>query len=291
MEGDVQVPSDLLPAVQLQVVEGEALAQLVAAVSGQDVQGVLGPSQHPGGQHVGVRVVVQAGPVRPGVGVVVLVGAEHAADRPVSEVPVVGGGRGPEAGDLQQRLGAGRGEEVPIPGGLVVLPDVVRDRRADVPLEVAVVRQPAAGQGVEVQLLGLLPAVARALPRVHRPAQPDLLGLPAGRVEAAVAVAEHGAGEFGEAEAEQPQDEQLIPEDVAAVGLPVQPAGRDADVQVDGVLGVGLEQVEQVQVQRADAVEVGLDPAAAPQLRPAHGVFGQQFLEGPGLGGEQPGGT
>lgn len=99
-------------------------------------------------------------------------------------------------------------------------------------------------------------------------------------------VAQHRPGQLREAQVEHPQYEQLVPEDVPPVGLAVQPPGRNARVEVGGVLGVGLQQVEQVEVERHGAVEVGLDPAAAPQFGPARGVGGGQLGEVGCLGGQ-----
>jgi hypothetical protein len=89
----------------------------------------------------------------------------------------------------------------------------------------------------------------------------------------------------------------------------MQPSGRHPDVEVDGVLGHRLEQVEDVQVEGAGdllvAVAAQVDVAAPPELVPGQGVPLQQLVEplgqpadpstrrvavlgnGPVLGGEQ----
>ena len=118
-------------------------------------------------------------------------------------------------------------------------------------LAVGVVGQPAPRARVEVQPLGLLAAVAAALPRVHRPLVAGRPGRLAGLGQPPVAVAEQRPGQLGEAQVQEREDEQLVPEDVAPVGLAVQAPGRHAGVEVDGVRGHGLEQVEHVQVEDA----------------------------------------
>ena len=62
-------------------------------------------------------------------------------------------------------------------------------------------------------------------------------------------------------EVQEGQDEHLVPEHVAAVGLAVQAAGRDADVEVDAVRGHGLQQVEDVQAQDQRGADRALDLA------------------------------
>ena len=153
---------------------------------------------------------------------------------------------GPEAGDLQQHLGALGVQELGVAGGLAVLPDVVGDGGADVVLEAGVVGQPASRARVEVQALGLLAAVAAALPRVHRPGAAGVAprpGRPASRRR--WRYSSRARDTSGKCRFEVGQDEQLVPEDVAAVGLAVQSAGGHADVQLGGVRGEGLQDVEE----------------------------------------------
>src|SRR5215217_5706318 len=100
--------------------------------------------------HVGVGVVVQAGIVAVRVAVVVLVRPHHPADLVAVGGVVVAGDAGPEAGDLQQHLGAVGGQERQVAGDLVVLPDVVGDGEVDVALAVGAVEQPAARAWVQV---------------------------------------------------------------------------------------------------------------------------------------------
>jgi hypothetical protein len=119
-----------------------------------------------------------------------------------------------------------------------------------------------------VQLLGLLAAVAAALPGVHGAAQARVLGGPAGGGEPAVAVVEQGAGDLGQMEVEVRQYEQLVPEDVPPVRLAVQPAGRHPDIQLDGVRREGLQHMEEMQPQDLARlprhVEIGPLPQGVP---------------------------
>src|SRR5690606_41822223 len=96
-----------------------------------------------------------------------------------------------------------------VTGDLEVLPDVVRDRRADVPLQVRVVRDPAARPRVEVLDRRLLAPVAAALPRVHRSAIAGPSRGSPGCVEPAVPVHEQRARDVGHAHVEQREDEEL----------------------------------------------------------------------------------
>jgi hypothetical protein len=119
---------------QLGGVQCEALPQLVASRGGERVEHVAGPQQQPHGHHVGVGVVVDPRFGRARVAGAVLVGAHHAADAEAVAGGVVGRQVGEEAGDLQQGLGAVVGEELPVAGGLVVLPEVVGHGQPDVAL-------------------------------------------------------------------------------------------------------------------------------------------------------------
>ena len=96
-----------------------------------------------------------------------LVWSDHAADCVPVLVTVVARDAGEEPGDLEDDLGAVPSEEVPVPGGLVVLPGVVCHRDTDVALQIAGVRKPPAGLRVEVNEGALLGAVTAGLPRKH----------------------------------------------------------------------------------------------------------------------------
>jgi hypothetical protein len=126
-------------------------------------------------------------------------------------------------------------EERAIAGGLPVAPQVVGDRRVDVALEVAVVGIPSPRHRVEVELLGGLATVAAALPGERGPAAARLPGQLSGGLETVVAVERHRPRQRGQALDVERQDEDLVPEDVAAVGLAVEAAGGDADVAAAGV--------------------------------------------------------
>src|SRR3546814_8782585 len=58
-----------------------------------------------------------------------------------------------------------------------------------------------------------------------------------------------GSADRGEVCTDDGEDEQLVPEDVAAVALAVQTAGGDSGVDLDGVGRDGGEQVVGVQVE------------------------------------------
>ena len=118
-------------------------------------------------------------------------------------------------------------------GDQVVLPDVVGDRDVDVALQVRVVGQPAARLRVEVQLSGSPRGrcCRSARGTSHRRTRPP--GPPRGPPRAARAGTSAARWPaIGPLEVEEREDEHLVPEDVAAVGLAVPAARRDADVQV-----------------------------------------------------------
>lgn len=210
----------------------------------------------------------------------------------VDLVPVrrafVGGQGREEPRDLQHDLGAVRGEEVDVVGRLAVAPHVVGDGQPDVALQVRVVGQPASRTGVEVDLLGLLPPVGGALPRVHRAAVPGVGGRAARRGQAPPPVHQQRAGDLREPHGQEREDEQLVPEDVAPVRLAVQAAGGDPDVQVHAVLRHRLQQVEDVEVEdplHLDVVDAEL--AAPPQPAPRERVPFQQGVEAARAGGRR----
>ena len=132
---------------------------------------------------------------------------------------------------------------------------------------------------VEVELLGLLLAVGAALPGEHRPVVAGRPRRRPGHAEARVPVVQQGAGQDRPLEVEEREDEHLVPEDVAPVGLPVPAARRDTGVEVDGVGRHGLQQVEDVQVQDGLGPLVGavqLDVEPVPEAVPGALVAGQQ---------------
>src|SRR5919198_6077736 len=96
-----------------------------------------------------------------------LVGAHHAADLVAPPLAIERGDARPEAGDLEDQLGAVELQELDIVRDLEVLPDVPGDGAADVALQISVVRHPALGSRVQVELLRFLLAVAAALPREY----------------------------------------------------------------------------------------------------------------------------
>jgi len=181
---------------------------------------------------------------------VVLVRAQHAEDVVTLARRLVGGEAGEQASDLHDDLGAVIPEEGEVTGDLEVLPHVVRDRKVDVPLELRVIGQPAPGPGIQVEPLRLLPTVASALPREQRSSVALFACRPPRLGQSTVPVLQERAGEDREPVVEQREDEQLIPKHVSPVRLAVQTAGRNPHVEVDGVRGQGLEQMEHVQPQQ-----------------------------------------
>ena len=132
--------------------------------------------------------------------------------------------------------------------------------------------------------LRLLPAVAAALPREHRPGVAGCRGVPPGLVETAVAVEQERPGQLREAQNEERKHKQLVPEHVTPIGLSVQAPGGDAHVEADGILRDRLQNVEGVKVGELGQIVVSAqaDGAPAPQVAPGQGVAAKQFVEAPG---------
>ena len=211
-----------------------------------------------------------------------LVRAHHAVDLVAATLRVEVSDAGPETGDLHHHLGARPEQEVGISRGLEVVPDVVEDGRAHVPLIPAQVRVPQPGARVEVHDLGLFLAVAATLPGVHRAPVADLASQCAGLVEPAVPVHQQASRDLRQPEVQKGIDVELVPEDVAAIGFPVEAAGGNARVQVGRVGGAGLQNVGGVEAQQElDPLVVGHpDVAVIPQLVPRTLVTVEGLLEG-----------
>ncbi len=191
------------------------------------------------------------------------------------------GDRGPEARDLQHHLRAVVAQEGQVLGGLEVVPDVVEDRRVDVPLVVAEIGLPAARERVEMHALGLLLALAAALPGEHRTAQPCLAGRRARLAQPPVAVQQQTPGDLRHAEAQEQVHVKLIPEHMPPVGLAVEAAGRYPGVQVGSVMRADLDDMADMQLQQQlnAVVTRHADITHPPQLVPGRRVTGERFLE------------
>src|SRR5918995_1163699 len=164
----------------------------------------------------------------------------------------LGDGR-PEAGDLQHHLGTVTEQEFVVLGRLVVPPDVVEDGRIDVPLVVAEVAIPASRARVEVDDLGLLLAVATALPGVHRPPVTGVFRRRAGLVESPVAIHHELARYLGQPEVEERVDVEFVPENMAAEGF------GERFVAADGLYGIGQRLIYGVVARAVDGDHL-LDP-------------------------------
>ena len=125
-----------------------------------------------------------------------LVRSHHPMDLPAIAIRVEVRDRGPEARDLEHHLGAVVAQEVDVVRGLVVLPDVVEDRRVDVALVAREVGLPLTRERVDVDELRLLLAIAPALPRIHRSAVAGPLGAGARLADAPVAIHQQPASDL-----------------------------------------------------------------------------------------------
>jgi hypothetical protein len=284
VERDEHLAAHLIPAGDLLVGEPDAVGQRLAATLGQQAEHLPGGLGDPGHHDVRVGVVAQPALGRVRILLVELVRAHDAVDLVAVPVRVEAGDRGPEARDLQHHLGAVLAQEVEVLGGLVVAPDVVEDRGVDVPLVVAEVRLPAARQWVEVDDLRLFPAVAAALPRVHRAPVAGLARGGPGLAETSEAVHQQRAGDIGKAEVQEGIDIELVPEDVPAIGLAVEASRRDTGVPVGRVARTDLQDVGNVEAQQELDAIVPRQPhvARTPQLIPGPFVTLERLGE-PGI--------
>ena len=166
MEGHEHPAGHLAPERRLTGTQTKALGELHPPPQGQGLEDVERPPQYPHRHHIRVGVVVH--PLILGLGVtrVELVGPHHPTDDEAVRVVVVSGERGPVAGDVQDHLRALLLEEVQVTGRLVVVPRGEGHPQTGMPLEMADIRQPAAGHGVEMDELAHLAAVAARLPGV-----------------------------------------------------------------------------------------------------------------------------
>ena len=169
-----------------------------------------------------------------------LVGADDAPDDVAAVGVVVLGEAHPEPRNLDEHLAAAVGEEIAVGGGLVVLPDVVGDREADVVRTGAGIRVPPSRVRVQVQAGALLAPVAAGLPREHRALVAGLLRGLACLGQTPDPVHEQLAGERRQPQIEDGEDEDLVPEDVSPVCLAVQPARGHAGIDLGGVRRDGL---------------------------------------------------
>ncbi len=133
---DVHLAAHLAPLRDLLVAEADLRAQRVAPAAGQQSQYRLRLVADPGDHDVRVGVVAQPALRGAGVLFVKLVGTHDAVDLVAVALGVVVRDRAPEARDLEHHLGAVVAQEVEVVGRLVVVPDVVEDRRVDVALAV-----------------------------------------------------------------------------------------------------------------------------------------------------------
>ena len=87
-------------------------------------------------------------------------------------------------------------------------------------------------RGFRCELRAFLSSVAAGLPREHRARVTGQLGGTTRLDQPPVPVAQQRPGDRREPQVQHREDEQLIPEHMAAIGLTMQPARRDADVQI-----------------------------------------------------------
>ena len=220
------------PRGDLVVGQPEPGPQRPGAARRQQVENLRRGGADPRDHDVGVGVVPKAPLLRPRVLLVELVGPHHPMDLIAIAFGVVMRERGPEAGDLQHHLRPVVEHELGVAGRLVVVPDVVEDRGVHMALVVAEVPLPASRERVEVDDLGLLLAVAAALPRVHRAAVAGRPRRPAGLPEPARPVLEQVPADARQAEVEEREHVHLVPEDVTPVGLAVQAARDDTRIML-----------------------------------------------------------
>ncbi len=137
-----------------------------------------------------------------------------------------------------------------------------------------------------MQALCFLAAITAALPRIHRSAESTRLCCFARLPEAAVTITQQRSSDFGHSQIKQRKHEQLIPEDMAAVGFAMQAARRHPDIEVYDMRRGGLDQVQDVQPQNflgllflipVDVLDIEVE--TIPKVFPLNAVSSEQFIE------------
>src|ERR1022692_4530172 len=131
--------------------------------------------------------------------------------------------------------------------------------------------------------LRLLPSVAAALPGIHGPAVTSVVSGPAGFWQSPVSVQEQRSHQLRKMQVEIGKDEELVPENMTPVGLAMEAAGGYADIEIDGVAGRRLKQMEDVEVQgqsRLAAVALEFERESIPQVVPFADVVIEEHGEG-----------
>src|SRR5262249_24233688 len=148
------------------------------------------------------------------------------------------------------------------------------DRGVDVPLVVAEIRLPPAGERVEMDDLGLFDPLAPALPREHRTPEPRLPGGRPRLPDPTVAVHQQSSRYLGQPEVQERERAYLVPEDVPEVGFAVRPAGRHPGVEVGGMPRAHLEKLCDVQPEQQLKLPVSgqAQVARPPQFTPRRAV-------------------
>jgi hypothetical protein len=178
-----------------------------------------------------------------------LVRAHHPVDLVAVAIWVEVRDRRPEPGDLEHHLRAMVTKERQVLGCLEVMPDVVENRGVDVALVAAEIRLPTARKRVQVDSLRLLLALAAALPWEHGAAEARLVGRRTRFVQAPVPVHQQATSDLGHPVVQKRIHIQLVPEDMSAVGLAVESAGRNPRIDVGCLTRADLQQMAGVQAQ------------------------------------------
>ena len=228
-----------------------------------------GPAQVPARHHVGERVVVDR--------LVVLVRADHAVDVR-APVRVDADARGPVARGLDEQLAARRPSANAVVAGPVEVaatPPTRRRRRCAPRARRFGSRRPRpVAVGADAGVTST-PSPADSQGK-RAPSRPSRRAACARRRQPADPVLEHRARGGGMGRGEERQHEDVaVPEDVAAVGGPAEPAGADRRL---AAVGDRRHQVEEREADRPLQLRVALDDdvGALPAPRPGLAVLGEQ---------------
>src|SRR6185437_9757117 len=282
----VQLSAHLVPSCDFLMLDMQSFAQLAASLRGERCEQIERAGQAPRRHYVRIGVVVHAWFVAVWITVVVFVRSHHVTDIIAAAATVPSGDARPKAGDLEEELGSVQVKELGVARGLIVLPDVVGNSGAGVPLAVRVIPYPVPGAGIEKRDIGLFPPVAAALPREHRASISGRTSRPARLWQTAIAVEKDRASQDRRAEAEERKDEELVPKDVATVSFTVPAARRNTGVELHRMQRDGLQQVKHVEADDQTGVveRVGVDRdeaqiAARPYVAPSQGVSREKIVE------------
>ncbi len=114
--------------------------------------------------------------------------SHHLIDVVFPIIGIIGRFAGPEFTNIQEQFCSILLHKLQVAGGMKIVPGIVCNGQGYVPLKRAVIVAPLTRQWIQMNHLGLLPAIASTLPWEHGPFISVLFGISTGRIQPAVSV-------------------------------------------------------------------------------------------------------